>query len=162
MTFVLVLICWFIFNNQVTPQIVAVGIGLSICIQIFVTVAMPSTGDTAAMKARGHRPNYFLRFFYYLKYVLVLIWEIIKANIVMVKIVCSRQMEFEPRLITFTTDLKEPTSRVLLANSITLTPGTITVKQEDDKFLVHCLDVSMGDGIDESVFVQQLRRIEEI
>lgn len=44
-----------------------------------------------------------------------------------------------PRLVTFRTKLKTDTARVTLANSITLTPGTITIRIEDDVFTVHAL-----------------------
>ncbi|MEN8136549.1 MAG: Na+/H+ antiporter subunit E [Thermodesulfobacteriota bacterium] len=44
-----------------------------------------------------------------------------------------------PRIVTFKTSLKSDAARVTLANSITLTPGTITVRIEDDVFTVHAL-----------------------
>jgi len=50
---------------------------------------------------------------------------------------------------------------VALANSITLTPGTITVDLHDNHFLVHALDAAMVDGLDDGVFVQQLMKMEE-
>ena len=50
----------------------------------------------------------------------------------------------------------------MLANSITLTPGTITVSLEGDTYCVHCLDKSMAEGIESSIFVQKLHRIEEV
>ena len=56
--------------------------------------------------------------------------------------------------------LKTDTARVVLANSITLTPGTITVTLEGDEFVVHCLDKELADGIENSVFVALLRRME--
>ena len=52
------------------------------------------------------------------------------------------------------------TGKSMLANSITLTPGTITVDLKDGEYLVHCYDKSMGDGIDESGFVTLLRKLE--
>jgi multicomponent Na+:H+ antiporter subunit E len=51
---------------------------------------------------------------------------------------------------------------VILANSITLTPGTITVSLTDDHLLVHCLDKSLAEGMDDSVFVRLLQKMEEI
>ena len=50
-------------------------------------------------------------------------------------------------------------SKEALANAITLTPGTITVLLEDNSYTVHCLDESLAEGMNESVF---LKRIEEI
>ena len=51
---------------------------------------------------------------------------------------------------------------MVLANSITLTPGTITVAMEEDELTVHALDVSLAAGMDDSVFVHMLRRMEAI
>ena len=58
-------------------------------------------------------------------------------------------------------DLKKNRHLVALANSITLTPGTITVDLHDNHFTVHALDASLVDGLDDGVFVQQLMDMEE-
>ena len=47
-----------------------------------------------------------------------------------------------------------------LANSITLTPGTITVDLHDNHYLVHALDASLVEGLDDGVFVQPLVKME--
>ncbi len=72
----------------------------------------------------------------------------------------SAEYEPEPAIVHFQTDLKTTFARVLLANSITLTPGTITVSLKDNIYTVHCLDKELAMGIDSSVFVKLLERIE--
>ena len=62
----------------------------------------------------------------------------------------------------FDTDFKTGLARVLLANSITLTPGTITVSVEDDRFCVHCLDKELAEGMETSVFVKLLKEMEDM
>ena len=47
-----------------------------------------------------------------------------------------------------------------MANSITLTPGTITVAIEGNEFVVHCLDKSFAEGIEDSVFVKLLQKMD--
>ena len=74
--------------------------------------------------------------------------------------ILSPGFQNKPVIIHFKTDLKSRTARVLLANSITLTPGTITVSLEDDVYTVHCLDKSLAEGIDSSVFVKLLKKLE--
>jgi len=64
-------------------------------------------------------------------------------------------------MTTFTTDLKSDFLRTILANSITLTPGTITVDMSDDEFTVHCLRGEYGQGLVDSKFEKILLRIEE-
>ena len=68
----------------------------------------------------------------------------------------------EPCLVRFRTDLRTEPARVALANSITLTPGTLTVSLEGNDLLVHALDREMARGLDDSIFVRQLRRMEEV
>lgn len=86
--------------------------------------------------------------------------EIVKANLTMIHYLLSPQILPEPALVRFRTDLKTHTAQVLLANSITLTPGTITVEMKDGEYLIHCYDKTMGEGLDSSVFVSMLKKLE--
>ena len=77
------------------------------------------------------------------------------------KIIFSPDVQAEPAFVYFDTDLKTGTAKMLLANSITLTPGTITVSVEGNRFCVHCLDRELADGVEDSVFVELLKEMEE-
>ena len=99
---------------------------------------------------------------YILAYLGVLIWEIIKANAATLKLIVSPHTRVHPVIVRFRADLRTRTARVLLANSITLTPGTITVSVEDDRFCVHCLDKELAEGMEDSVFVKLLEEMEEV
>ena len=66
----------------------------------------------------------------------------------------------EPKLIWFDTTLKTGLSQAILADSITLTAGTITVLAEDGRFLVHTLDKSLGEGIEDCEFQRRLEKLE--
>ena len=100
------------------------------------------------------------KLFQILHYVFVLIKEIIKANFAVIKMITSSRYEIEPAVVRFKTDLKTTPARILLANSITLTPGTITVMLENDEYEVHCLDKSLAEGMNSSVFVKLLEEME--
>ena len=78
-----------------------------------------------------------------------------------IRLILSEKEEVKPVLVDFQTDRTSETGKVLLANSITLTPGTITVELEDSGYVVHCLDESLAGGIDESVFVELIRKLEK-
>ena len=67
----------------------------------------------------------------------------------------------EPVIVHVHTNLKTEIARVILANSITLTPGTITVSLTDDDLLVHCLDKSLAEGMEDSAFVKLLEEMEK-
>ena len=66
----------------------------------------------------------------------------------------------EPKLVWFHTPLKTDRRRAMLADSITLTAGTITVRAEDGRMLVHTLDTPLAEGIEDSSFQQRLERME--
>ncbi len=72
------------------------------------------------------------------------------------------EYEIEPVLVDFDAPLTSDFARLILANSITLTPGTITVEQNESHFVVHCLDKDMAEGLDKSIFVQLLLKMEQI
>ena len=93
-------------------------------------------------------------------YAIVLLIEIMKANLAITKLVIAPQIEVEPCLVKFRPKLKTHAARVALANSITLTPGTITVSLDDDEFLVHALNRDIAGGLQESLFERLLKRME--
>ena len=94
-------------------------------------------------------------------YGVMLLGEIFKANVTVIKMILDKNFEPKPQLVRFESGLVELRHRVVLADSITLTPGTITCQLEGDHYLVHCLDESLMDGLDNGVFVAALSRMEE-
>lgn len=96
----------------------------------------------------------------FLVYLVVLVWEILKANWNMLGIILSKRERIEPALVTFTTGLKTNFGRFLLANSITLTPGTITVRMDGNRLCVHAIKRSLLDTSPDSVFERWIRRLE--
>ena len=80
-------------------------------------------------------------------FAVALIWEIIKANIDVALIVINPQLPISPRIVQFKTRLKGDLERTIFANSITLTPGTVTIDVQDDIFYVHCLATHHQRGL---------------
>lgn len=152
--YLLFFLFWVIFNGQFTLEIGIIGVFVAALIYAFIC------------KFMGWSPKKDLQMMKYtlfaMEYFFVLIWEILKANAATFKMIFSVKYEMEPVLVTFKTTLKSPVARVLLANSITLTPGTITVSLEDDKYTVHALDKDFAQGIEDSVFVKLLEKAERI
>lgn len=85
-----------------------------------------------------------------------------KANMAVLRLITSNSEVVEPVMVRVHTDLKSNFCRVLLANSITLTPGTITVSMDRDEYVIHCLDKSLSEGMEDSVFVKMLEKLERI
>lgn len=78
-----------------------------------------------------------------------LAWEVLLANLQVAYVVLHPRMKdmLDPELVRFRTTLKRPISRVTLAQSITLTPGTVTVNIDDDEFLVYALTQSAARSL---------------
>lgn len=86
----------------------------------------------------------------YLRLVLYVPWligEIILASLQVACLVLHPRVPVDPCLIRFRADLPNAAARVILGNSITLTPGTLTVKVEGDTFLVHALTEASAAAI---------------
>lgn len=66
----------------------------------------------------------------------------------------------QPEVTSFHTKLRTDAGKVILANSITLTPGTITVDIRDDLMLVHCLDESLDAGLEGSEMEKRIMKLE--
>lgn len=97
---------------------------------------------------------------FFLYYIWILVIEIIKANVQVMHLTLTDREIVEPVIVEFRTRLKTRLGRVILANSITLTPGTITISLEGDELVVHCLDKTLAEGIDDLVFERLLIKIE--
>ena len=92
-------------------------------------------------------------------YCLTVIWEIVKANLNMCRIVYFEEANATVR--TIRTRLKTRMAKMALANAITLTPGTISVTVEGDALTVHCLRPELAEGLEDLIFERKLLKIEE-
>lgn len=150
--YVVFFVLWILLNGQFTWEIAGFGIVIAGVLYAFVCRFLDYSVEKD--KLLFHKLPYILA------YILILIWEIIKANMDTIRLGLSYRNETDPVIVRFHTDLKSKTARVVLANSITLTPGTITIALEGNELIVHALDAELIEGIDESVFVRMLRKME--
>jgi multicomponent Na+:H+ antiporter subunit E len=144
---------WVLFNGRFTLEIALFGIAVSAAMFWFVCRFM----DYSLAKER----LLYKKFPLFCRYVLLLLREIIKANMAVCHLILTRREVVEPVIVKIHTDLKTEVARVILANSITLTPGTITVSLSGQELLVHCLDKSLSQGMEDSEFVRLLQQLEE-
>ena len=152
--FLLFFAVWMILNGKVTAEICIFGVLISAALFYFMCRYMEYSLKKELLLFR--LVPLFIRYFG------VLVKEIVKANVCVLKIILSQELQPEPAFVYFDTDFKTGLARVLLANSITLTPGTITVSVEDDRFCVHCLDKELAEGMETSVFVKLLKEMEDM
>jgi len=96
----------------------------------------------------------------WIKFVIILFVEVVKANIQVAIITLSKDMNVEPVIVTYKSVLKDEFLLTILANSITLTPGTMTVDIKGDKLLIHCLNKEYSKGLSGMDMEIMLRGIE--
>ena len=132
MLFAALFLFFLILNGKVTVEIILVGI--VVC----------ALADLLACKVLGWNVEKSKTVIFLLPdiitYIGVVIREIIKANIAVIKVIFSRDLhELNPIMFTLNSRLKSEFAITTLADSITITPGTYTVKTDGNRLLIHCL-----------------------
>ena len=151
--YLLFLIAWIIFNGNVTLEIIIFGVVIAAAMLAFMCNFM----DYSLKK----EISVYKKSICFLAYVALLIKEIVKANLAIIPRILTIEEEMDPIIVTFKTSLKSDFTRMLLANSITLTPGTITISIKDDEYTIHCLDTSLAEGLENSDFEKALKKLDE-
>lgn len=143
---------WLILNGKVTLEICLFGVVVTAAVYAFCVAAL------------GCRPQTERRFLKrlggYVVYGAILVREIIRANLAVMRVIWSRKPDYHPAIVRVHAPLEKPVSRMLLSNSITLTPGTVTIRQHEEEFLVLCLDKDGGEAIPDWNLVRILKKLE--
>ena len=150
--YILLLLFWIILNGKITTEILIFGVVLAAAIFWFMCKFLDYSPKYEMFVAKN--------FFWILTYFVVLVIEMLKSAIAVYKRVYSKKIEIQPQMVFFDVDIKSEFLRFVLANSITLTPGTNTVDVDDNHFCVHALDYTLAEGIEDSVFIKMLKIME--
>lgn len=151
--FAVFFLLWILLNGRLTGEVLVLG--LIICGSLY----------AFCCSFLGYHPRkdlFVIRHIpFMIRYIGLLLSEIIKSNLHLARIVLHKSVEINPQLLTFHVPLTGSISKGILADSITLTPGTITVLVEGSQLSVHCLDASFAEGIENSIFQRQLLTLQE-
>lgn len=127
--FVILFAFWIVFSGHF--DILHLSLGLA-CSAIVATLSydlmLPDSLSASALTKGGR----------FLSYVPWLLYQVVLANLHVAYLVL-RPGKISPQIVRFKTGLKSDLAKVALGNSITLTPGTITMDISDDEFLVHAI-----------------------
>ena len=143
---------WVLLNGKWTTEIAIVGVIVCAALYAFMCTFMDYSPRKEWKIAR--RSGRIAGYFFYL------VGEIFKSAWGTMVLIWSPEKEIEPRVTSFRTRLRTDAGKVVLANSITMTPGTITVDVQDDLFLIHCLDESFDVGQEGFEMEDRILRIE--
>lgn len=137
--FVLMLLFWIVLASKTDWQTLFIGAIIS-------SIVVYYNRDIISKNSRRFK----VRFKHILNFVVflpILLLEIIKANISVALIVLNPKLPINPCVTTIKTNIKSDILKVILSNCITLTPGTLTLQNNNDEILVHCLTNDAKEGL---------------
>ncbi|MWB79351.1 Na+/H+ antiporter subunit E [Pseudooceanicola sp. 216_PA32_1] len=148
----LLVIVWCLLINGLSLGTVVFGLILGTVIPIVTAAYWPD-------RPRAPRPLLLA------EYVLIVLWDIIVANVVVAAIVLfKRNADMRPCWVAIPLDLRSPEAITILAGTITLTPGTVSadVSDKGHALLVHALDAPDPDAVRDEIKQRYERRLKEI
>lgn len=126
---------WCLLTGNYSPPVLLTGIIASLIIGSF-----SRYGDLLADIKIGIGP-----FFSFLTYLVVFVRELVRSNLQLAMIIVNPSLPINPGIVEVKTKLKSRLGRLLLANSITLTPGTLTVETRGDSLFIHWVNITSPD-----------------
>ena len=132
------LLIWLIANNTLETGSVVAGVVIT------ATIALAFATYSRVYSVVRWSPRVI---YYYLLYFGVFIQELVKANINVMWVVFRPHINIKPGIVEIKTELKSPMGRLALANSITLTPGTLVVDIRGDSLFIHWINVTATDPV---------------
>lgn len=128
---------WLLWSGHYTPLLLIFGVVSCVFVLL---VARPM----GLLDEEGVPFHLLLRLITYIPW---LVWEIIKANIDVALKIVNPSLPISPRLIRVRASQCTDLGRVIYANSITLTPGTVTCDADEEEFVVHALTKAAADDV---------------
>lgn len=130
---------WVIADNTLATETLVTGAAIT----AFIAIAFSAFSRVYSVVRWSPRIIY-----YYMRYLGVFIIELIKANLNVMRLVFSPRIDIKPGIVEIKTELESPMGRLALANSITLTPGTLVVDIQDDSLFVHWINTGSTDPVE--------------
>ena len=154
--FFLLFVNWIVFSGKFDAF--HLGLGVISC-----AVVGWLSQDLLYVDRKKSMPARLQEAFAFLKYIPWITWEVVKANLHVFKLAMTKAgyEEMAPRVVTFKTYLKTDFAKFVLANSITLTPGTITMLIRGDIVHVHTMSQFLEDDLLEGAIERKVAEVFE-
>lgn len=141
---------WIILTDNVKIETICVGLIISLLV--------------ISLNKNLMRSNIQLNFkkniLMWIYYIIMLVKEVVVSNFHVAKIVLSPKIEISPQVVIIQTKIKSDFHKTIFANSITLTPGTITISLDNNKITVHCLKQEFASSLTNTAFEKIILNIE--
>jgi multicomponent Na+:H+ antiporter subunit E len=143
-------VLWLLLSGHTDPLLI--GLGLASCVAIVLIAGRLDVIDHEAVPLQLH-----LGWFGYIGW---LGREITKSNIDVARIVLSPSLPISPTMIWVPASQRTDVGKVIYANSITLTPGTVSVEIEEGEILVHAITRAAAEGLVAGEMDRRIVRVE--
>lgn len=147
---VLLAAVWLLWSGHYGPLLLALG-AASLALVLAISLRMRIVDE------EGAPIHVLLRLLLYLPW---LVLEIVKANVDVAFRILRPELPISPRLIRVKAGQRTDVARVIYANSITLTPGTVTIDTDGDDITVHALTREAAEGVLSGAMDRRVRRVE--
>ncbi|OFE11830.1 hypothetical protein PHACT_00600 [Pseudohongiella acticola] len=137
---------WWVLSGYTKPLLISLGI-VSVLFTAFVAHRMNVVDD------ESHPLHLSLKL---IRYWLYLLWQIVLSNVKMVQIILSPRPDIDPRIINVQINQRSQLGKVVLGNSITLTPGTVTLQVEGSMMEVHALNAASAEDVEQGTFDERV------
>lgn len=141
---------WLLLSGVYKPMMLSFGVG-TCALAVFVALRMGTLDEESAPFHLALRA---------VAYVPWLVWDILRCNVQLARIVLSPRLPIDPAIVHFQASQRTDLGRFVYANSITLTPGTVTTGVVGDDFEVHALSREMVDGSEENEMNRRVAALE--
>ena len=131
-------VVWLLLSGHFEPLLLGLGVA-SVVVVLIVARRME------VIDREGHPIHLTWRAIGYWPW---LLWEIVKANIDVARVILRPRMPIQPNVFTVPGSQRSELGNVIYANSITLTPGTVTIALESGKLTVHALTRDAAAGVE--------------
>jgi len=138
LVFVLALICYLGLTSFTDYQEIIAGVVVALIVSL--------VAGGMLLKTDGKK-NFFIRIIKAIEYAFRFLWEMAKANLHVAYLVLHPNLPIKPGIVKIKTSLTNESAITVLANSITLTPGTLTVdyNEKTSELYIHWIDVESVD-----------------
>ncbi len=143
-------VVWLLWSGHYTSLLLALG-GVSCLLVLFLTRRM------GLLDEEGVPVHLTPRLLLYIPW---LIWAIVRANLDVALRILSPRLPIAPRLLRIRPGQRTALGRAIYANSITLTPGTLTCDADGEEFTVHALTQEAADDLESGLMDRRVRRLE--
>jgi multicomponent Na+:H+ antiporter subunit E len=134
--FITLMVFWLLLNNSLSTEVLFIGAGVSLVISLMFCSGCDIFNEISFTPKALYATVMFI---------FVFLGALIKANLNITKRVLSPSLPINPGIVKVKTQLTSKVGRMVLANAITLTPGTFTLELDGEDLFIHWVDVKSGE-----------------